>query len=158
MKWTIITLAALVALTGCQTLNPYDKASDCPDPFKGDCVSMQTAYQKSKSDPKNREHRRIDPNHDSPLIKDRPNDHPETNHPLTGDAIISMDMADATYKYELYQEIAGLVKQPITPVRIPAKQMRVLILGYDREDRFYSHRYVFFESDKPRWILDIIKE
>ncbi len=50
------------------------------------------------------------------------------------------------------------MKQPITPVRIPAKTMRVLILGYDRDDRFYSHRYIFFESDKPRWILDIMEE
>lgn len=50
------------------------------------------------------------------------------------------------------------MRRPITPVRIPAKLMRVLILGYDREDRFYSHRYIFFESDRSRWILDIIDE
>jgi hypothetical protein len=111
---------------------------------------MKTAYRRSKKDPNNIEYQKIDPKHDSPLIKDRPqtSENNDIPHPNT----------DKVYKHELYQEIAGLVKQPITPVRVPAKLMRVLVLGYDREDRFYSHRYVFFESDKPRWILNIIEE
>jgi len=136
-------IVVLFMLSGCQTLNPYDEDSDCPDPFGGDCVSMTDAYRRSKANPTNA----IDPRHDSPLIKDRPQNAPV---PLTG--------GDYAYKNELYQEIAGLVQQPITPVRIPAKNMRVLILGYQQEDRFYSHRYVFFESDQPRWLLDIIEE
>ncbi|MGA9535835.1 MAG: TraV family lipoprotein [Desulfobacterales bacterium] len=147
-KWLLILLISILPLGGCQILNPYDASSDCPDPYKGDCVSMETAYRRSKADPNNSEPYRVDPRHDSPLIKDRPQRSENTPIPLEGDSV---------YKQELYQEIAGLVKQPITPVRISAKLMRVLILGYDREDRFYSHRYVFFESDKPRWILNIIE-
>ena len=149
-KWLLLLLISTYLLSGCHILNPYDSASDCPDPWKGDCVSMKTAYQRSKKDPNNIEYQKIDPKHDSPLIKDRPqtSENNDIAHPNT----------DKVYKHELYQEIAGLVKQPITPVRIPAKLMRVLVLGYDREDRFYSHRYVFFESDKPRWILNIIEE
>jgi conjugal transfer pilus assembly protein TraV len=149
-KWLLLYLITTLLLAGCQILNPYDSASDCPDPYKGDCVSMETAYRRSKADPKNSESQKIDPQHDSPLIKDRP----QTSEK---DAIPQWNQ-DNVYRHELYQEIAGLVKHPITPVRIPAKLMRVLILGYNREDRFYSHRYVFFESDKPRWILDIIEE
>ncbi len=148
--WLFFLLSVVVLLTGCETMNPYDESSDCPDPFNGDCVSMDTAYRRSKANPKNMESMNIDPNHDSPLIKDRPQSSD------TGE--IFKPRQDRVYKEELYQEIAGLVKSPITPVRIPAKQMRVLILGYDREDRFYGHRYIFFESDKPRWILDIIEE
>jgi len=142
-KRIFMIIVVLFMLSGCQTLNPYDEDSDCPDPFGGDCVSMTDAYRRSKANPTNA----IDPRHDSPLIKDRPQNAPV---PLTG--------GDYAYKNELYQEIAGLVQQPITPVRIPAKNMRVLILGYQQEDRFYSHRYVFFESDQPRWLLDIIEE
>ena len=147
-KWLSILLISILPLAGCQILNPYDASSDCPDPYNGDCVSMETAYRRSKADPKNSEIQKIDPRHDSPLIKDRPQTNENAPIPIEGDSV---------YKQELYQEIAGLVKQPITPVRISAKLMRVLILGYDREDRFYSHRYVFFESDKPRWILNIIE-
>jgi conjugal transfer pilus assembly protein TraV len=146
----LVILVAFLPLTGCQTLNPYDESSDCPDPFNGDCVSMDTAYRRSKADPKNSEAQKIDPLHDSPLIKDRPQ--------KKENEFISQLRQDDVYREELYQEIARLVRQPITPVRIPAKLMRVLILGYNREDRFYSHRYIFFESDKPRWILDIIEE
>lgn len=149
-KWFLIILVAILPITSCTILNPYDAASDCPDPYNGDCVSMETAYRRSKADPKNSESHTIDPQHDSPLIKDRP-EKGETG-------TLPQWPRDNVYRYELYQEIAGLVKHPITPVRIPAKQMRVLILGYNREDRFYSHRYIFFESDKPRWILDIIEE
>ena len=148
--WILILLIVILPLSGCQIFNPYDAKSDCPDPYNGDCVSMETAYRRSKADPKNSESQKIDPQHDSPLIKDRP----QTSEKET----ISQWSQDNVYRHELYQEIAGLVKHPITPVRIPAKLMRVLILGYNREDRFYSHRYVFFESDKPRWILDIIEE
>jgi conjugal transfer pilus assembly protein TraV len=148
--WLLIILAVFPSLTGCHTLNPYDEASDCPNPFNGDCVSMDIAYRRSKADPKNTAAIDIDPQHDSPLIKDRP-EASETGKP-------PRKRQDHVYKNELYQEIAGLVRRPVTPVRIPAKLMRVLILGYDREDRFYSHRYIFFESDKPRWILDIIDE
>ncbi|BBO77506.1 hypothetical protein DSCW_49230 [Desulfosarcina widdelii] len=147
-KWLSMLLISILPLAGCQILNPYDASSDCPDPYNGDCVSMETAYRRSKADPKNSEIQKIDPRHDSPLIKDRPQTNENAPIPIEGDSV---------YKQELYQEIAGLVKQPITPVRISAKLMRVLILGYDREDRFYSHRYVFFESDKPRWILNIIE-
>ena len=147
-KWLSMLLISILPLAGCQILNPYDASSDCPDPYNGDCVSMETAYRRSKADPKNSEIQKIDPRHDSPLIKDRPQTSDNAPIPIEGDSV---------YKQELYQEIAGLVKQPITPVRISAKLMRVLILGYDREDRFYSHRYVFFESDKPRWILNIIE-
>ena len=146
----LLVPALFLSLTGCQTLNPYDEASDCPDPFNGDCVPMDTAYRRSKADPKNTAAVDIDPQHDSPLIKDRP----ETSE----NGKIPRQRQDHVYKNELYQEIAGLVRRPITPVRIPAKLMRVLILGYDREDRFYSHRYIFFESDRSRWILDIIDE
>ena len=148
--WILILLIVILPLSGCQIFNPYDAKSDCPDPYNGDCVSMETAYRRSKADPKNSESQKIDPQHDSPLIKDRPETSDNSN--------ISQLNTDRVYKHELYQEIAGLVKQPITPVRVPAKLMRVLVLGYDREDRFYSHRYVFFESDKPRWILNIIEE
>ena len=39
-------LLAILPLMSCQSLNPYDESSDCPDPFKGDCVSMKTAYRR----------------------------------------------------------------------------------------------------------------
>jgi conjugal transfer pilus assembly protein TraV len=144
IKRFFILVMAIGFLSGCQTLNPYDKAGDCPDPYTGDCVSMKAAYRRSRADPEN-----SDPRHDSPLIKDRAEKNRAAT-PVAGQG--------AVYRRELYQEIAGLVKQPITPVRIPAKQMRVLILGYDREDRFYSQRYIIFESDKPRCILDIMED
>ena len=144
IKHFFILVTMIGFLSGCQVLNPYDKAGDCPDPYTGDCVSMKAAYRRSKADPEN-----SDARYDSPLIKD---------HIKKSPAPASAAIQGAVYKRELYQEIAGLVKQPITPVRIPAKQMRVLILGYDRKDCFYSQRYIFFESDKPRWILDIMEE
>lgn len=53
--WLLLILTVFLSLTGCQTLNPYDEVSDCPDPFNGDCVPMDTAYRRSKADPKTRQ-------------------------------------------------------------------------------------------------------
>lgn len=149
LLYIIILTTTIGILSGCSTLNPYGKESDCPDPYNGECVSMDTAYRKSKADPKNSVRPRIDPKHDSPLIKDRDKKYGET---------APIDRQRSVYKKELYREIAGLVEQPVTPVRIPAKYLRVLVLGYDREDLFYSHRFIFFQSDKSRWILDVMED
>ena len=145
-RWYLTT--AVLILCGCSTLNPYDAQSDCPDPYNGACVSTPTAYKRSKVDPQNETIGPADPKHDSPLIKER-----------AGAAVENKDTTtEDTYKRALFEEIAGLAQSPITPVRVPAKQMRVLVLGYEMNDRFYGHRYVFFQGDKPHWILNIIEE
>ena len=95
--WILILLIVILPLSGCQIFNPYDAKSDCPDPYNGDCVSMETAYRKSKADPKNSESQKIDPQHDSPIIKDRPETSDNSN--------ISQLNTDRVYKHELYQEI-----------------------------------------------------
>jgi conjugal transfer pilus assembly protein TraV len=155
-------LFSVLVLSGCSTLNPYDEKADCPDPYNGSCISTPLAYKRSKVDPQNEKKSPFDPKHDSPLIKER--DSGEVTDPVEPKKGVSEEKGNTheeskdTYKNALYEEIAGLAQRPMTPVRVQAKQMRVLILGYDLNDRFYSHRFIFFQGDKPHWILNVIEE
>jgi conjugal transfer pilus assembly protein TraV len=155
MKTINYFFLSILFLSGCSTLNPYDEKADCPDPYNGSCISTPLAYKRSKADPQNEKKSPFDPKHDSPLIKEREAESVEQK-PIDRDNAV--DTAKETYKTALFDEIAGLAQRPMTPVRVAAKQMRVLILGYDLNDRFYSHRYIFFQGDKPHWILNVIEE
>ena len=69
------------------------------------------------------------------------------------------DQEEYNYKRALYEELAGLIQDPSTPVLVPSKQIRVLIPGYVADSNlYYGHRYVYFEATAPRWVLPTLKE
>jgi conjugal transfer pilus assembly protein TraV len=45
----IVLLVVIFGLCGCRGLiNPYKEEFQCPDTYKGDCVSLQHAYEKTE--------------------------------------------------------------------------------------------------------------
>jgi len=66
-----------------------------------------------------------------------------SSQPSTGD-----------YHEALYGRMAGLLKEPETPMVVPSKVMRVLMLPYEgKDEELYLYRYAYIFTDRPRWIL-----
>lgn len=58
------------------------------------------------------------------------------------------------YQDTLYDRMAGLLKEPETPMVVPPKVMRVLMLPYEGQDEeLYLFRYAYIFTDRPRWVL-----
>jgi conjugal transfer pilus assembly protein TraV len=58
------------------------------------------------------------------------------------------------YHEALYGRMAGLLKEPETPMVVPPKVMRVLMLPYEgKNEELYLSRYAYLFTDRPRWIL-----
>ncbi len=58
------------------------------------------------------------------------------------------------YQEALYGRMAGLLKQPETPMVAPPKIMRVLMLPYEgKDEELYLYRYAYIFTDRSHWIL-----
>jgi conjugal transfer pilus assembly protein TraV len=58
------------------------------------------------------------------------------------------------YQEALYGRMAGLLKEPETPMVVAPKVMRVLMLPYEGQDEeLYLYRYAYIFTDRPRWIM-----
>jgi conjugal transfer pilus assembly protein TraV len=125
-------------LIGCASVfNPYESDFQCPETDRGKCVSVQDAYGESMQ--KN--------------IGTGNKDKEKSEKPKEGDALESQDKKN-DYQEALYKELAGLLKEPITPVVAPPKVMRVLLLPYKGDvNELYMLRYIYFFVEEPKWIL-----
>ena len=58
------------------------------------------------------------------------------------------------YEHDLYGRITDLLQAPSTPVVVPPKVMRVLLLPYEgKENELYMLRYAYIFVDRPHWVL-----
>lgn len=149
----IVVMAALTLnVIGCASiLNPYNKEFQCPDTYKGKCVSMQQAYEESlNGGPKNATESTGNPDADggasNPFI-----------HTTSG------NRPDPRREYEalMYHKLAGVIAAdaPETPLLIPPKPVRVLILSYtDGNNIMMGHRHAYFLATEPRWVLSTFEE
>jgi len=120
----------LTLVTGCSALTPYKSDFQCPDTYKGKCVSLKEAYEQSLR-----------------------GGNPEEEAGLKGEDG-GKESPENIYRDSLYDELAGLIKEPVTPVVRPPKIMRALVLPYPDKERLYMPRYVFIMVDEPKWVLD----
>ena len=131
-NWFIVALicAAILSFAGCASVfNPYNGEYQCPDTYKGKCVSMKTAYDESiegvKYDNKGEKK--------NPLIKSNDRD---------------PDSARDEYQKRLFKKLSDIIEEPQVPVVIPPKVLRVLILSYTNNDNdMFGHRYVYKEGE-----------
>lgn len=70
---------------------------------------------------------------------------------LTGQAA---PPSNTDYEKALYGRVKDLLEAPTTPVVVPPKVMRVLMLPYEgEENELYMLRYAYIFLDRPRWVL-----
>jgi conjugal transfer pilus assembly protein TraV len=126
-------------LIGCASVfNPYESDFQCPETDRGKCVSVQNAYGESMQKNVSKDNKE-----ELKSGKTKENDATESQHKKNND-----------YQEALYKELAGLLKEPITPVVAPPKVMRVLLLPYKGDaNELYMLRYIYFFVDEPKWIL-----
>ena len=128
-----LVIVALL-LSGCSAvLNPYESSFNCPETEKGKCVSVEKAYGESLN----------------PLVK------PESagkegacrdcgKDNLPGPAPTG---EEKEYRDALFRRLAGLLKEPETPMVAPPQVMRVLLLPYIKNLQSFfdcSCNFVFF--------------
>jgi len=137
----VLICIAILSFTGCASVfNPYQEEFQCPDTYKGKCVSMKTAYNESIEGVKynNKDGK------ENPLVKS--NNHKPNN-------------AQDEYQKRLYKKLADIIEEPEVPVVIPPKVLRVLILSYTNNDNdMYGHRYVYILAQEPKWVFSTFKE
>jgi len=127
----IVLLVCLVIVTGCASvMNPYSSDFSCPETNKGKCVSVKKAYSESMET--------------NPIEDEIDYDKDQE----------TMSASEISYQDAMYQELAGLLNEPVTPIVAPPKVMRVLLLPYRGDkNELYMYRYVYFFVDKPKWVL-----
>ncbi|MDD2732624.1 MAG: type IV conjugative transfer system lipoprotein TraV [Desulfuromonadaceae bacterium] len=150
MKKALIAIAMLI-MSGCALLNPYEGSFSCPETSNGKCVSVQTAYSESATGPgKDEVHKNEQINSDNVTVNSSTDKEKES---LLNPASTEYSSFNR-YRTALFDKFSGLLKEPVTPVVAPPKTMRVLLLPYTGQDNeFYMLRYVYFFVDEPRWLL-----
>ena len=139
MKRVLCLLTLTALLGGCSVLNPYKSEFTCPQKENGKCVGVDNAYYES-------------------LTKTK--DKGESPEPVKKDGLKKVPASGAGQRSELlYQEevlrkLTGLLKEPVAPLVVPPKVMRVLLLPYKGESgELFMPRYIYFMADDPRWIM-----
>ncbi|MBU0993385.1 MAG: type IV conjugative transfer system lipoprotein TraV [Proteobacteria bacterium] len=130
-------------VTGCgKVFNPYHSEYMCPDVYKGKCATMDEAYEESFEDNELVLERQDCKDCDKQTQKNK-REQPSENKTYT-------------YKDKLFTEIAAIIDEPETPVLVPPKVSRVLIISYtdDDEETFFGYRHVYFITDKPRFTYE----
>jgi len=139
MRRLVLLFVLAIFLTGCASvLNPYESDFQCPDTDRGKCVSVQDAYGESMQKNSSTENK----------------DEVKSEKPKEGGTLESQGKKNNDYQEALYKELAGLLKEPLTPIVAPPKVMRVLLLPYKGDsNELYMIRYVYFFVEEPKWIL-----
>jgi conjugal transfer pilus assembly protein TraV len=134
-KWA--ALVFILFLTGCagsELFNPYDDEFMCPEVGYGKCATMDQAYQESYEAHEENE---------MVLTARTEEGAPETT-----------ENPEYHYRDRLFREMASVIEESDTPLLLPPKISRVLVLNYsDDEETFYSSRHIYFISKGPQWIL-----
>jgi conjugal transfer pilus assembly protein TraV len=140
-----LLLLFLSIVSGCTTignaLNPYKSDFNCPLSDKGQCIGLPQAYDQSvKTNPEG--------------MKEVPKKEAEGSNGTGNDRPDQPVSAETTYEKASYQKLAGLLREPVTPLVAPPKVMRVLLLPYKSgENDLYMLRYAYFFVDDPKWVF-----
>lgn len=139
MKLVLYLLTFAVLLGGCSVLNPYKSEFTCPQKENGKCVGVDSAYYESLTKTK-------DKIENPESLKKDNSDKAKTK--------VGGQKSENLYQEEVFRKLAGLLREPVTPLVAPPRVMRVLLLPYKGEGgELFMPRYVYFMADDPRWIM-----
>lgn len=144
-------------LSGCG-VTPYKSEFSCPPTYGGICESPIDAYRDSVHgiDPK-----KFDPEWQKKRKKweEKHRDLLEARKRAAGEATDTPQTTEAPdYRAQLFEELRNLIEAPKTPILLPPRVMRALVLGTPDGRIYVAPHYVFFMLDEPRWVLRKIPE
>lgn len=142
-----VLLFSFVLYSCGKAVNPYHGEFECPPSEKGKCTGIPQAYKESLS----KEGDSVSYNLAQTF------DNRTSNGTFVRDQLL-LSPAESQYIESLYDILSKLLKDPQTPVVVPPKIVRVLILPYQGqgEKEFYSARYVYVIVEDPKWVLQNI--
>jgi len=158
-------LFSLFVMTGCSgTLMPYESSFQCPGGYNGICESIDDAYHDSVNG--------IDARQFDEKWKEHKADWEESHAELIAarKSISAIDKASGTvstgqkpvsYRESYLRKMKDLIDAPETPVLVPPKVIRILVLPrtYEQRRSLVGSHYLFSQlEDGPRWILRKIPE
>jgi len=164
---TFVLLGTLLLFSGCSTLiSGYNSEFQCPNTFKGKCVSVKEAYRES-----------VEGTQINPLVKEKPKARgQDKNHcsncdreaQASGQQEVSPaqrsggdknQQPEYSYRDALYKKLSSMIGKPSTPLVVPPEVVRVLILSYTgSNNELFSYRYVYFFATEPKWVISTAKE
>ena len=146
---TLLLISSILlagVLAGC---SPYSSQFSCPGTYDGVCESPQDAYNDSVNgidprqfDPEWREEKKKWAEKHKALIEARKQ---AAGGNSTGEA--------PDYRKTLFKELREVLEEPETPIVIPPRIGRALILGHADGEMFIPPHYIYFMLDRPRWVL-----
>ena len=140
---TVSAVLATAAVSACSVV-PYENEPMCDVAGYGRCASVAEAYESSLSD--DAETRNL------PVVEGS-----VTSAPKPGNAAppVPVPTPREAYQAALYQELAGLVQAPKTPMVRSPKVVRLLVLPYSDgpSGELYLARHVYFFLGRPEWLL-----
>ena len=141
-------------VAGCgKAVNPYESEFSCPQPEKGKCVGIPEAYKESLRQSEMRDYNLAKEAFSSDKEKEKKEGDSHKEGFVGGYLLLSP--AERQYVESLYDVLTKLLKDPRTPVIMPPKIVRVLILSYEGNGgkNLYSARYIYVIVEDARWVL-----
>jgi conjugal transfer pilus assembly protein TraV len=143
---------------------PYESSFQCPGGYNGICESIDDAYHDSVNG--------IDARQFDEKWKEHKADWEESHAELIAarKSISAIDKASGTvstgqkpvsYRESYLRKMKDLIDAPETPVLVPPKVIRILVLPrtYEQRRSLVGSHYLFSQlEDGPRWILRKIPE
>ena len=140
---------------------PYESSFQCPGGYNGICESIDDAYQDSLSG--------IDPRQFDEKWKEKKEAWAESHSELVeARSRMTKGMHDtdphinsASYRQSYLRKLQDLMEAPETPVLVPPKVIRILVLPRTFEEKrsLMGSHYLFSQlEDGPRWILAKVPE
>jgi len=145
-----LSLMIFFVCTSCSSVfNPYSSKFQCPETYKGKCVSVKQAYDES-----------FEENANNPLVReDKGKKNKESKKKKAEKEKKSKNTPEYSYRKALYEKLSSLMREPTTPLVIPPKVMRVLILPYtEKGNNLLTQHYIYFFATEPRWAISSFKE
>jgi len=144
----VLILFVISFLAGCAVFNPYSDEFQCPHVDKGECTSMQNAYEKSISTEAD------DIDDESHLERaDKCTNCVKDKKTAAGEKKEQKEDARYDYQKKLYNKISSLIKNPRSPMVAAPNVMRVLMMSYTGPGNdLYSYRFVYIFVTEPKWI------
>jgi len=144
-------------VAGCgKAVNPYESEFSCPQPEKGKCVGIPEAYRESLQQDKIKDYNlaREAFSEEKKREEGKKSDQQKKESTYVRDYLL-LSPAERQYVESLYDVLTRLLKDPQTPVIMPPKIVRVLILPYQGESgkNLYSARYIYVIVEDARWVL-----
>ena len=150
LSYTLLLISSLVLL-GC---SPYSSEFACPGTYDGVCESPQDAYNDSVNG--------IDPRQYDEKWQQRRRKWEEKNRALIEARARAMSgnvTGEAPdYRQTLFLKMKETLERPETPVLVPPRIGRALVLGFSQGDLFVAPHYIFFTMDRPRWTYRKVQE